>query len=71
MNSEPITLERGEIYGTLTVLGPVKTKHGLKYRVGCSACGRSKQLVRASKFNRGRERCVRCLHRAFDRMQAL
>lgn len=57
------TFEHGERYGTLTVLGPVKTKNGLKYRVGC-ACGFSKQLVRASRFNRGKERCGRCSRRA-------
>lgn len=53
-----MTLSHGERYGTLTVLGEVKTKNGLKYRVGCT-CGYSKQLVKAGRFNRGQEKCVR------------
>lgn len=53
-----MSLTHGERCGTLTVLGQVRTKNGLKFRVGCT-CGFSKQLVRASRFNRGQEKCVR------------
>ena len=57
-----MSLEHGERYGTLTVLGSIKTKHGTKYRVGCT-CGFSKQLVRENRFNRGQEKCARCKKR--------
>lgn len=58
------TLEHGETYGSLKVIEKIKAaKSGrIKYRVGCVVCGFSNQFVRASRFDRGQERCVKCRH---------
>jgi predicted SprT family Zn-dependent metalloprotease len=57
---KPVTLEPGERYGKLTVLEPVKTKHGLRYRVGCT-CGHSGLLVRTNDLLKGRRTaCLKC-----------
>lgn len=55
-----VTLEHGERYGKLTVLGRVDTDKGPKYRVGCQ-CGYSGMLVRKNALMRGRVKsCVKC-----------
>lgn len=58
---ESLTLEHGERFGRLTVLGAVKTKkHGTRYRCGC-ACGNSGFLTKATRLMRGVDRsCGRC-----------
>ena len=56
----PVTLAHGERYGRLRVLGSVKTRNGLRYRVGCE-CGNSRELYRAVELMRGRvKECGKC-----------
>lgn len=58
MNLAPVSLEWGEVYGSLKVLE--KLSNG-KYRVGCT-CGFSKDAYRANALMRagGHTRCSRC-----------
>ena len=54
------TLNHGERYGKLTVLGKVKTAHGWKYRVGC-VCGNSRELHNAYRLMKGKvTQCGKC-----------
>jgi hypothetical protein len=60
MNLSPVTFEKGEKYGKLTVLGKVKTKNGVRWRCGC-ACGFSGVLVRTNDLLKGRvTSCLKC-----------
>lgn len=55
-----IVLEHGERYGKLRVLKQVRTKRGIRYRVGCG-CGYSGMLLRAAQLMKGRvTACLRC-----------
>ncbi len=58
MNLAPVSLEWGEVYGSLKVLE--KLSNG-KYRVGCT-CGSSKDAYRANALMRagGIRKCSRC-----------
>jgi hypothetical protein len=64
MNLAPITLEHGEVYGKLTVLGKVKKYDGRTlYRVGC-VCGHSGLILSARKLMSGKVKaCRKCEQR--------
>ena len=67
MNLAPVTLEHGESFGRLRILGCVKTPHGKMYRVGCE-CGNSRELYRAVELMRGRvKECARCAKHGSNR----
>ena len=60
MELKPVTLEHGEKFGRLTVIEPIKTKRGIRYRVGC-LCGYSGLLVKANHLMKGRVKaCLKC-----------
>lgn len=61
MTLAPVTLKHGEIYGSLTVLEPIKRGgRGTHYRVGC-VCGWRKDHYSARKLMRGEvKKCSRC-----------
>ena len=60
MELKPVTMEKGEVYGKLTVLAKVKTKNGLKWRCGCQ-CGFSGVLVRTNELLKGKiKACLKC-----------
>lgn len=55
-----VALEHGERYGKFTVIGRIKTKRGIRYRVGCT-CGYQKTLLRAAQLMKGSVKaCLKC-----------
>ena len=59
---KPVTLEKGEVFGKLTVLGKVKTrKHsGDLYYCGC-VCGYQRVRARAGQLMKGKVKaCLKC-----------
>lgn len=61
MKLAPVTLERGERYGTLTVLRKARRPgHGPSYQCGCD-CGVRIVYATANELLRGKvTRCRRC-----------
>lgn len=60
MEDKPLVLEHGERFGKLKVLSQVRTKRGIRYRVGCE-CGYSGMLLRAAQLMKGSvTACQKC-----------